>query len=155
MKNCWLWGVVPQSGKWKVYVNVGIPYLKTCNPGGHCLLLIEVNLVELNIHTHRPSQASSTRSSTNKIRGLLGHSEAMAMAECSQLLRFGLVEVVWWFKKNMGWLNTEGTNETWMDDVFGKTMGWLHKIHSKFKHLQNNGLCICCWILFHFGVDFV
>ena len=46
-------GVVPQSGKWKVYV--GIPYLKTCNPAGDCLLLIELNLVELNIHTHRPS----------------------------------------------------------------------------------------------------
>lgn len=76
------------------------PTWKHCNPGGHCLLLIELNLVELNIHTHRPSQASPTRSSTTKIRGLLGHSEAMAMAECSQLLRFGLVEVVWWFKKN-------------------------------------------------------
>jgi len=55
----------------------------------------------------------------------------------------------------MGWLNIEGTNEKWMDDVFGKTMGWLHKIHSKFKHLQNNGLCIYLLLRFFLNLEWI
>ena len=75
--------------------------------------------------------------------GLLGHSEAMAMAECSQLLRFGWLR---WFglKKPMGWLNTEGINAKMDGLCVWKNHGLAtQKTHSKFKHLQNNRLCMC------------